>query len=381
MKRIGVITIYTEPNYGSVLQAYATQILLTHLGCDCKIIKYKYPNKWNFQQGYRRSSALRRFVRSLGLKNPHKKINKLKGFIKENFNLTQEFENLEALNNYNWNKNFDIVAVGSDQVWNYRYLYGESAFMLSFLPEGFKRISISSSFACKEITPQYFDKYYKYLSKFYALSVRESYGEIILKEQLNLEQEIKVVLDPTLLLSSQQWLSAIKERPAKKIKGKKYILLYGLYYAFEPRPYIFEVLKYFKEKLGCEVVALEGYTKPTQAGGLEMIDCTDASLYEFIYLFNNAEMVVTSSFHGTAFGLNFSRPLVSIVPDNGIDDRLTSLLTLTGVENCAVPKGTPFEEIEPCYDKSKIESSLGKLREDSIEWIKKVIFDKKDINN
>lgn len=370
MKRIGVITIYTEPNYGSVLQAYATQILLTHLGCECKIIKYKYPNEWNYQKGYPRTSALRLFIRSLGLKKPHKKINKLKDFIRENFNLTQEFENLEALNSYNWNKKFDIVAVGSDQVWNYRYLYGESAFMLSFLPEGFKRISIASSFACKEITPEYFDKYYKYLSKFSALSVRESYGEVILKKQLKLEQDIKVILDPTLLLSSQQWLSAIKEQPHKMIKGKKYILLYGLYYAFEPRPYIFEVLKYFKEKIGCEVVALEGYTKPAHADGLEMIDCTDASLHEFIYLFNNAELVVTSSFHGTAFGLNFSKPLVSIIPDNGIDDRLMSLLSLVGAENCAIPKDTPFENIEPSYNKNKVQDSLGKLRKNSIEWIK-----------
>lgn len=374
MKRIGVITIYTEPNYGSVLQAYATQILLTHLGLDCKIIKYKYPNEWNYRQGYPRSSAIRLFVRSLGLKKTHKKINRLKDFIKENLNLTQEFGNLEALNNYDWKKNFDIVAVGSDQVWNYRYLYGESAFMLSFLPEGFKRISIASSFACKEITSEYFGKYQKYLSKFFALSVRESFGEVILKDQLNLKQEIKVILDPTLLLSSQQWLSSIKQKSVKRIEEKKYILLYGLYYAFEPRPYIFELLKYFKKKCGCEVVALEGYAPLTQTGGLEMIDCTDASLYEFIYLFNNSEMVVTSSFHGTAFGLNFSKPLVSIIPDNGIDDRLMSLLTLAGVKNCAVPIGTQFEKIEPDYNKDKVKASLDKLRKDSIDWIKKVIL-------
>ena len=374
MKRIGVITIYTEPNYGSVLQAYATQILLTHLGLDCKIIKYKYPNEWNHQQGYPRSSALRLFIRSLGLKNPHKKINRLKDFIKKNFNLTQEFENLEALNNYDWNKNFDIVAVGSDQVWNYRYLYGESAFMLSFLPEGFKRISIASSFACKEIAPKYFDKYKKYLSKFLALSVRENYGEEILKKQLGLEQDIKVVLDPTLLLSSQQWLEAIKEKPIKRIKSNKFILLYGLYYAFEPRPYIFEVLKYFKKKLGCEVVALEGYTKPSQAGGLEMIDCTDASLYEFIYLFNHAEMVVTSSFHGTAFALNFSKPLVAVTPDNGIDDRLHSLLNQVGAENSAISKDSPLENINPCYETEKVEKSLKKLRNDAVAFLKNIIW-------
>lgn len=373
MKRVGVITIYTEPNYGSALQAYATQIVLGLLGYDCKIIRYKYPNEWNLLQGYRKSSFLRKFIRSLGLKYYHKKANRLKKFIKGNFVRTQEFKNLKDLERYNWSDNFDVVAVGSDQVWNYRYLYGDSAYMLSFLPDGFKRISIASSFACKEIASEYYDKYLKYLSKFNAFSVRESFGKTILKEQLNLKQEVKVMLDPTLLLTSSQWLAAIKEMPVRRIGEKKYILLYGLYYAFEPRPYIFELLKYYKEKLGYEIVALEGYTKSKDCNGLEMIDCTDSSLYEFIYLFNHAEMVVTSSFHGTAFALNFSKPLVAVVPDNGIDDRLSSLLRLVEADNCIVEKGTSFDNINPVYDKLKVETSLNKQRSESFEFLKRNI--------
>lgn len=377
MKRIGVITIYTEPNYGSALQAYATQTILEQLGYDCKIIRYKYPNEWNHQQGYPKASVFRLFIRRLGLKYYHKKANKLKNFIKRKFNLTKEFRNLRELEQYDWNKNFDIVAVGSDQVWNYRYLYGDSAYLLSFLPDGFKRVSIASSFACKEIAPEYYDKYIKYLSKFSAFSVRESFGETILKKQLGLKQNIKVVLDPTLLLDAEQWLAAIKEKTVNRIKGKKYILLYGLYYAFEPRPYIFELLKYYKEQLGCEVVALEGYMRPKDCAGLKMIDCTDSSLYEFIYLFNHAEMVVTSSFHGTAFALNFSKPLVSVIPDNGIDDRLSSLLNLVGANNCAVSKGTLFESINPFYDTFKVESSLEVLRRDFKVYLQEMVGDNK----
>ena len=373
MKRIGVITIYTEPNYGSALQAYATQIVLGLLGYDCKIIRYKYPNEWNLQQGYRKSSLLRKFIRSLGLKYYHKKANRLKQFIKGNFVRTQEFKNLKDLERYNWSDNFDVVAVGSDQVWNYRYLYGDSAYMLSFLPDGFKRISIASSFACKEITSEYYDKYLKHLSKFHAFSVRESFGETILKEQLNLKQEVKVMLDPTLLLTAEQWLTAINEKPVKRLQGRKYILLYGLYYAFEPRPYIFELLKYYKEKLGYEIVALEGYTKSKDCNGLEMIDCTDSSLYEFIYLFNHAEMVVTSSFHGTAFALNFSKPLAAVVPDNGIDDRLSSLLKLVGAENCIVEKGASFELINEVYDKHRVEEALSSLRRESLDYLKDIM--------
>jgi hypothetical protein len=174
-------------------------------------------------------------------------------------------------------------------------------------------------------------------------------------------------------LSSLQWLEAIKEKPVDRIEGKKYILLYGLYYAFEPRPYIFDVLKYFKTKLGYEIVALEGYTKPEDCAGLQMIDCTDSSLYEFIYLFNHAEMVVTSSFHGTAFALNFLKPLVAIIPDNGMYDRLQSLLNLVGAENSAVPKETSFEDINPYYDSLRVKNSLNGLRKNAVDYLESII--------
>ena len=73
------------------------------------------------------------------------------------------------------------------------------------------------SFACKEIIPKYFDKYLKHLSKFSAFSVRESFGETILKKQLGLKQYTKIVLDPTLLLTAEQWLTAIKEKELNRV--------------------------------------------------------------------------------------------------------------------------------------------------------------------
>ena len=370
MKRVGVITIYTEPNYGSVLQAYATQMLLEQLGYQCWIIRYKYPNEWNYRQGYPRSSALRLFVRSLGLKYYHRKANRLKSFIKKRFHLTQEFKSLKALECYDWKAHFDVVATGSDQVWNYRYLYADSAFMLSFLPQGLRRISIASSFACKEIIPQYLEKFRTYLSRYNAFSVREAFGKVILEKQLELSRDVKVMLDPTLLLSGEQWLSIIPERPVKRLKDKPFILLYGLYYAFEPRPYIFDVLKHFQQRMQCPIVALEGYMKPRMCNGLHMVDCTDATLYEFMYLFHHARLVITSSFHGTAFALNFSRPLISIVPDNGIDDRLSSLLHVVGAESSCIEVGTDIDIIRPDYDFAYTFAQLQKEREECILWLK-----------
>lgn len=140
-------------------------------------------------------------------------------------------------------------------------------------------------------------------------------------------------------------------------------------YAFEPRPYIYEVTKHFQKKLGCKVIALEGCysTCPTD---LKMENRVDSAIPEFLSLFANAELVITSSFHGTAFSLNYGRPLISIVPENG-DDRQSSLTNNLDVSQCAVKVGAPINLINPYYDNKEEQRKLELIREDSLLWISK----------
>ena len=94
-----------------------------------------------------------------------------------------------------------------------------------------------------------------------------------------------------MLLSKEEWLETIPRSTFKK--KKKYILLYMLTYAFEPRPYIFDILKHMQQQDDYDILALEGYTPKEDANGLEMIDKTDSSIPEFIDMFANADIVVT----------------------------------------------------------------------------------------
>lgn len=98
--------------------------------------------------------------------------------------------------------------------------------------------------------------------------------------------------------------------------------------------------------------------------------CTECG----ISLFANASLVVTSSFHGTAFALNFGVPLVSVVPDNVGDDRQTSLLKACGAENCIAKIDSEIETIQPQYDITVVKDKLENLRQDSINWIKSNII-------
>ena len=143
-----------------------------------------------------------------------------------------------------------------------------------------------------------------------------------------------------------------------------------LNYAFDPQPYFWQTVKYFANKLNCKVVALAGYKHPSEADGVVMSNKTDASISEFIDLFDKCEMVITSSFHGTAFALNFGKPLVSIVPKENGDDRQSSLLCSIGASNSIVRIGDPIVSINPYYNKEIVLNKLDILRERSIEWIK-----------
>lgn len=367
MKKIGLITIYHVPNFGSVLQTYATQILLEKLGYECNIINYKYPNKWHHMQGTPKQSFKAFIGHLFGIKPAHRKANKLKEFKKEHFKFTRLYKDLDELKNADWSY-YDMFVVGSDQVWKSQFTRGDSAFMLSFIPEEKPRISIASSFASKNISDAVKDKYRKYLRKFNAISVREKNGISIIKDELKIECTPEVLLDPTLLLSKEEWLETIPRSTFKK--KKKYILLYMLTYAFEPRPYIFDILKHMQQQDDYDILALEGYTPKEDANGLEMIDKTDSSIPEFIDMFANADIVVTSSFHGTAFAINFGIPLISVVPNGDEDDRQTTLLKSVGLGSCIAAHKKPIEEIRQNYNVCKLQDKLSDLREASIKWIK-----------
>lgn len=365
MKKVGIVTIFDVPNYGSVLQAYATMKILEQLGNLPCFINYNRYNAWLISQGgIRQQPFIKRMLQKLGLKKLHRKMNHLATFKKEHFAMTKMYQNLEELENEDWS-DFDFFVVGSDQVWNPRFCHGDSFYMLSYVPREKRKISIASSFAVDKLPEQFVYKYRKYLSDFDFFSVREKNGIRIIKQQLGINKEVKLLLDPTLLISREQWLSLVSDIQVKE----PYILLYMWNYAFDPEPYFTQVVEYFVKKMNCKVVVLEDSGKKLQIGNTDIVDNVDSTISQFLSLFSNASLVITTSFHGTAFALNFGCPLISIVPGNG-DDRQTSLLQTLGISQCIVPLGKKLEEINPSYDVEREQNLLNAIRNDNIQWIK-----------
>lgn len=366
MKKVGLVTIYSVPNFGSVLQTFATQVILESLGYDCCIINYNRDNSWYYSNGVCKTSLKSKIALYLGIKSHHRMALKLMKFRKDFLHFSKRYNSLGDLANEDWSGYYAFV-VGSDQVWNTRFSYGDSVYMLSFVPDNIIKIALSSSFSMKVLPGKYLSKFRKYLGRLDSISVRELYGREIINNQLGLNKHVEVILDPTLILSSEDWMRYVPR--SGFVKKEKFILLYVLDYAFNPKPYIYDVVKFFQRNLGYRIYVLSGVIPKEYRSSLNIKDVVDSSIFEFVDYFNNADLVITSSFHGTAFALNFGKPLISIVPDGG-DDRQSSLLNVLGLSKLAIKVGTELTEISFEYNYDEEQSNLRALRETAINWIR-----------
>jgi len=367
--RLAIITMFRLNNYGSVLQAFATQQVIKRMGIESDIVDYKYPNEYQYKRGFKRPSKTSlkyKIAKILGIREFLSKI--VKSFISQYIQSTHFFttkdEILKDLPIY------DIYLVGSDQVWNPRFMKGDDVFLLSFAPSDKKKISYSSSFACNSIADQYIDSYKEWLSKFSAISVREKQGVHLIKELTG--KDVTVTLDPTLLLNKEEWLVFSNQKPFKS--KKNYILLYMLGYAFDPSPDIYNLLKYYQEKYDYKVISFTPIPKQYSIKNVKILYRTD--FFDFLHYFANASLVITSSLHGTAFALNFGKPLISVVNDKNklSDDRQCSILESLNLESCVFYKESAIDSVNPYYDKIEEQKNLQQMRDASISYLKRAIF-------
>ncbi len=383
-KTVGIITIHNIENFGSVLQTYATQYVINALGFDCKIIDYKYPN--DYHNGYldetkskvdcvtpRRNLSLMEKIINKCLKIIYKtKIKKNRLETKRSFvdftdnflNKTSTYNTFEELE-----KNppvFDVYVVGSDQVWNVKYAHMDKAWLLSYISDDRKRISYASSFGSFKIPLEYSELYRMYLSKFSAISVREASGVDIVKELIN--KQAYHTLDPTLLLSSNDW-----NKIALPIKIQRpYIYCYLLSYSTDPFPYVYDLIEKVQKQLQCKVVIHDGNLLDcTKRGFLTTSTIQNIGPLEFLSLIKNANFVITSSFHGTAFAINYRKSFFSIVDKRKTDDRIESLLTKLELTERLIPIGTSTSSLENFnINYTKTEAKLNENIRYSVNYLK-----------
>ena len=378
MRTVGIITTYRQANFGSVLQAYALQIVIDKMGYISQVIDYKYPNSYHFEHGLNSIKPkpktckykLKRFVKDtlevLGLRKVSK-MRMLNRFINKEMNCTRRYLSYDDLH-----KNpphFDIYVSGSDQIWNPNTMFGDMSYFYDFAPDGSKIISYSSSFSCDLVPDKYIDQYKHYLSRYAAISVREKNG-VKLVEELTGRKDAKLVLDPTLLLDKNEWMKLVQK--SRKLRTpKKYILCYMLAYTYDPNEKMKELLKFVQKKYNLPIVSLSPI-KDWDGGEFIRIEHHQSiGNYEFLCLFADAEIIITSSFHGTAFSLNFGKPFLTL--QNGksnADDRISSLLYNIGLQSQLIKTNTVLnDDVSPYYDYNEEQLQLNSKRNESIAFL------------
>lgn len=383
MKKIGIITIEQVNNYGAELQAFATQRALQQMGHDAEIINYCYYKDWRFKDTkmsapfipmtgkqkilywvkYRLINGVMSIVAPLLHPRLARRNKRFAEFHRENTKMSRRYMSMPEL--YAEHMNYDVYVAGSDQVWNPSASSSIEPYFLSFALSTSKRISYASSFGVSEISKNLQERYKSLLNNIDNISVREQTGVSLVKQLTG--REATLVLDPTLLLDREQWRDVMKHMSGIP---DKYILVYQLL----PSATIPQLALQLGREMECPVLFLAKRAYGIKApNGMQVV--YDAGPAEFVDLIANAQCVVTNSFHGTAFSVNFGVPFFTVLnPNRKSNARMTSLLGQVGLEKRIVYENADISSLtaaEPIS--STVQDELSKLRAGSLKWLQSAI--------
>lgn len=345
-----IITLHTVYNYGTQLQAFATQEKFKEYFDEIEFINYKRADTYGI--GLIKTFTKGNMIRALAVLPTILYWQHIFGkFQKKNLNIgktkylcSKDFEN--------FNDDADVYFSGSDQVWNTGWNKGIIPEMyLSFAPENKPKYAYASSFGKQKLDENDINDSKKYIKRFNKISVREESGVSILKEQYKYNNAIRII-DPTLVMPASFWR---KYAPKTRIDNKeKYILIYNLNKSKEFDNYALELEKRtgFKLYRFCT-----RFDQVFRTGKSILIP----EIFEFITLVDNAEIVLTDSFHATAFSMNMNTEPICIYPKD-YSGRISEFLNLVESTQRHATDFNDFDVINRHVDFDKVNSILNEER-------------------
>ena len=368
MKKIGILTFHNAYNFGAVLQAYALkEFLQQNSNCIVEIINYKNEqiekekSRWN---NLFNNNVVKELARNLLTTPYYLKLDKVfSNFVHKYLTTNKEIKNEELSS-----LNYDLYLVGSDQVWNLTLTGNDKTFFCDFTsPE-----SICCSYAASIGTSAFSDKelqvYKQLIDKFSLISFREN--ELVpIFEKIVSKGKVCSVVDPVFLLQQDKWCSMAYSNLNSNVE-KPYVLFFCVGYNSELNPTLEFAKKIAKEK-NMELLYLSN--QDIWYKHRELHHCGVASPCEFLGYIKNASIVVTNSFHATAFSIIFHREFYSEIglKRNG---RIKNILDLTGLQdhaiNCGINKENKAKENT---DWSKVDTHLNLERENAYAFLRLVV--------
>lgn len=361
-KKIGILTFHCAHNYGAVLQAYATQMLLTEMGHTVEIIDYR--PEW-LTEPYRRCRFSRLKGRTAGQTLRHlvsetllipvrySRYRKFEKFIDGRLNLSERVS-YEAFDSCD----YDVILVGSDQVWNKKITGGhfDPMYLADFrFQKGERRyIADAASMEADSLSDMEVAFLKDKFSNFDSISVREENLARMLSQRCGVDAEH--ILDPVLQVNPDMW----RKLAMKPSRRKPYVLLYKI----REHKGVDGFAAGLAKKVGADVVEISAFPDGKKLFKAEQT----TGVQEFLGLIAGAEYVVTTSFHAVAFSAVFERPFFCFRFYEGENSRQESLLKSIGLDDrmLALDAQVP----ERCgFDNMLYKEKLAELRKVSVDFL------------
>lgn len=379
MKKIGIVTIHKSSNFGGSLQAYALYKFLEMQGNSVEIIDLLRPVHDRFiydknykpyrNQSFSFKNRLRETVKKILGRKDRKGYSsdiskqRFAEFFKD-IKYSKEYRKISQL--YKDAPIYDTYITGSDQMWSPMHPFCIEPYFLTFAPKGKRKISFATSIGVTELTEKEKADYKKWLSEYDAISVREKQGKQLLDSFMN-GKEVEVVADPTFLLDIEQWK---KLAVAPQIK-ESYILLFVL---TKSQPMIDFAIKMSKES-GKKLVIIK---QPLLESSSDYLLDNNIGPREFLGYFDNADLILTDSFHGTVFSMlmgakNFC---AYIQPASKVGSRITDLLELVDQKSHLLPTDLQrsYKQIEDDkINKEELYNRITQVRKDARDFLARSI--------
>lgn len=362
-ERYVIVTLNDDTNYGNRLQNYALARLLSEYGevttAYCAALR-KMP-AWLAKPFHRIVKVGKLCVQGIKGTDLRLRLKRYRKFRKFDKKMTPSCVGVDIFKGVSPKRYLSSTFVfGSDQIWNYvnahldKSLRLFSLYLGSVLPDDVHRVSYAASFGASIMPPDDVRQAFRvYLPKFDALSVREFAGREIIRDTTGLNA--KVVLDPTLMLTADDWLAVTEDFVPE---NEKYVLTY-----FLGKP--------TEEQQSC----IDTYAREHGCIIRNMLDINDRSTYlaapqDFVELFAKASYVFTDSYHACCFSILFHKQFsvysrAGMEGRSSMNSRIETLFEHFDLDSAMLESG-----LAPTIDYERVDALLAELRLMSASWLK-----------
>lgn len=385
MKPVGLVTCYFHHNYGSMLQAYATEMIMEEMKLPYQTIACKAPidymeeNKlvylvkklligdWKMRLGKMKIEREKKrnpvFAKNWAIRNEA-----FNRFAEERFHVSPYCKDRKELTAMAGN--YSAFLVGSDQLWRTDSVE-HGYYTLEWLPDGIRKIAYATSIGVKEVPWFQVKKNRRFMKRFDFMALREQSACDLVYRLTG--RKVQVVLDPTLLFTGDQWMKIQQAEPLTK---GKYIFCYFL----GNNPNQRNLVKKLQNKTGMKIVALQHLDEyiPSDEGFADEAPY-NVGPAEFLNYIRNAEYICTDSFHCSVFSILYKKKFFTFsrfseTAKQNTNTRIDNLLNITGLSERRVNAGMSVDELLNLQlDFNNADKKLDELRKSSIDYLKNAL--------